>query len=304
MAELLTRYRGGRITKAAQALADRLEQAEKPIVTPYELYLEYRQLYSLNTKLYLRTKTPNVQAFERVRRVLVKANILGPDKDYGYRAYRVLSIGDRSADEICCIVDPFCFISHMSAMQMYGISHRRPKALYLTRPSRKLQRELSKEKFQKDYKDVIPLHRDEYIPLTVVTHPRRVRGREISVFESANYGNYVKVRGANSRVASIGQTFLDTLQSPKLCGGMRHVLEVWQNHAKTYLEEIVDAVDRSDKPIVKIRAGFILEERLNFHNEKVSSWQRFAGRGSSRVLDPERSFAPKFSEKWMLSINV
>jgi len=94
------------------------------------------------------------------------------------------------------------------------------------------------------------------------------------------------------------------LSNPELCGGMAHVIDVWKESAKTYLDEIIQAIDKSPKSIIKCRAGYIIEQILNIKDCKVSKWSEFAQRGGSRVLDPNSPYAPEFSEKWMISINV
>ena len=100
----------------------------------------------------------------------------------------------------------------------------------------------------------------------------------------------------------MAQTFLDTLLRPDLCGGMGHVLDVWAEHALAHLEDVVRVVDVAPTAIAKVRAGYILEERLGLSHPTVTGWRKFAQRGGSRVLDPDQPFAPTFSETWMLSL--
>jgi len=102
----------------------------------------------------------------------------------------------------------------------------------------------------------------------------------------------------------MGRTFLDMLQKPELCGGMSHVLDVWEEHAPVHLEDIVGAVDGATSKLVKSRAGYILKERLKIDHPIIESWKTLGQRGSSGKLDPSKEFAPTFSETWAISLNV
>ena len=143
-------------------------------------------------------------------------------------------------------------------------------------------------------------------PLTIVGHPANVRGRVVRICESkaAAAGAFLKNQGSDVRLSTIGQTFLDMLQQPDLCGGMSHVLDAWEEHAETYLDEIVAAVDTATSGLVKSRAGCILEERQGLHHRGIERWKACGQRGGSRKLDPAKDFAPPFSETWMVSIQV
>jgi len=106
------------------------------------------------------------------------------------------------------------------------------------------------------------------------------------------------------RVTDIGETFLDMLEHPERCGGMIHVLDVYANHASIYLPQIVRRIDRTETKLTKVRAGYIITERLGLKSETAESWRRYAQRGGSQRLDPKAPYAPQFSENWMISLNV
>lgn len=105
------------------------------------------------------------------------------------------------------------------------------------------------------------------------------------------------------RVSTLAATFVDTLTEPGRCGGMDKVLKLWDRHARAHVREIVAALEGASK-IVKVRAGYIFTERLGIETPAIGAWQAFAQRGGSRRLDPERPYAPVFSERWMLSLNA
>ena len=106
------------------------------------------------------------------------------------------------------------------------------------------------------------------------------------------------------KLGSVGQTFLDMLVEPQLCGGMNHIIDVWQEHANTYIDEIVGVVNSCESSIAKVRAGYLIEEVVGLDIPIVRGWQQFAQRGGSRKLDPSKPFEARWSETWMLSINL
>ena len=291
-----------RLSRAGAYLADLLEENGKPIITALEFFRSVGRMYreSSGKKLYLRRETPTLDDYNRLRRMLQKTNAIGPDRDYGRRGViRVLAVSDLPAEDIICLVDPTCYVSHLSAMQRWGLTDRRPDALMMTRPDRKTVavqlRACMADSLIED---------EEKRFLRIIRHPSRVRGRAVHIHESKAAGASMKNRGSDVRLSTIGQTFLDMLQEPGLCGGMAHVLDVWEEHAQTYLDDIVAAVDTATSGLVKSRAGYILEERLGLHHRDIERWKASGQRGSSRKLDPAKAFAPTFSETWMISLNV
>ena len=291
-----------KLTFAGSYLAGLLEENGKPVLTQFDLFRMIWRMYRESSvkRLYLRRDTPRRDDYDRLKSILQKARVVGTDRDYRARGIRVLSISDLPAEDIICLVDPTCYLSHLSAMQRWGLTDRSPKALLLTRPDHKTAtaRLLA---YRKE-----ALGEDEANPFLskTVRHPARVRRRDVHVCESKATGAFLKNRGSEFRLSTIGQTFLDMLQRPDLCGGMSHVLDVWEEHAGTYLDNIVAAVDTATSGIVKSRAGYILDERLGLHHRGIEHWKTFAQRGGSRKLDPAKDFAPTFSETWMISLNV
>ncbi len=297
-----------RRTKLATAMLSWLEKERRAATTAYTLFLGLSGLYRPENRrqLYLRSDTPTTSDLWRVTRNLLRTGAIEVDPDYGRNVYRVPSVGESSAEEVCALVNPFGYISHLSAMQRWGLTDRRPEALHLTMPPARVAGSLIERKMAADYSlpfGDLPWQRA--VKLRFIRHPDKVRGRELAVHESKHLGEYLQVRDSHARLATIGQTFVDMLERPQYCGGMAHVLDVWREHAATYHEEIVAAIDEVALPIVKVRAGYLLDDMLGIGTDsRIQSWAQFAQRGSSRVLDPTKDFSADHSEKWMLSINV
>ncbi len=280
-----------KLSRAGARVAALLQEIGKPILSQYELYHVIGRLYENPEGLYLRQKNIDRTEFDRIKANLRAANIIAKDADYGARAYRVNTVPDLPAEEICCLVDPSCYVSHLSALQRYGLTNRRPVKLTLSRPSNPGRKDK-------------PKSTAEWLPPQITSHPDMVRGRKIQLAQTSSPGATITLRGTSIRIATVGRCFRDMLSDPELCGGMAHVVSIWKQHAPTYLEEILREIDACDAAIVKVRAGFILEAELGIQDDTIQSWEKFAQRGGSRRLDPEKPYKAKHSEKWMLSINV
>ena len=296
----MTKIYSKKLTRADDYLAKMLTQKEQAVVTPYAFFRLIQVMYREGKSLYLREATPNEEIYYRRRRNMYKAGIIRNDRNYGSRLIRVLAVSEQSAEEIVCLADPLCYVSHLSAMQRWGLTDRSSKALICTRPDRKISAaQLSN--MMSNHPGPLPPKR---LRLYYIGHPKTVRNRPIRVFESKAAGASINVRGSDMRLATIGQTFLDMLQQPELCGGISHVLDIFDEHANIWINEIVASVDSSNSSIVKSRAGYILEERLELRHEKIEAWKGSVQRGGSRKLDPSKAYAPDFSETWMISLNV
>jgi hypothetical protein len=322
-------------TKLAEAVLTRLEEEGRAVVTPYALFQIMREIFRTGDRreLFLRDPTATKKGLFRVSRNLLAGGAISTDLDYRRAVYRVRSVSDGPAEEICALVNPFGYISHLSAMQRWGLTDRRPEALHLTMPpANGIGPRLEKQMLGDYGVPFASLPAGEAVKLPFIRPPETVRGRKISVYETKTPGKWLKVQGGHARLATIGQTFVDTLERPNYCGGMAHVVDVWREHAITYQEEIIAAVEETATPIAKVRAGYLLDDILGVIDDspegegalpgsgddspeasdppriskdsRIQGWVRFAQRGSSRVLDPAKDFSADHSEKWMLSINV
>ena len=301
MATRKYQIRPRKLTRAGAYLSNMLEEHGKPIVLPFEFFRFVRQMHreAPRRQLYLRRETPTLDDYNRLRLMLREANVIGTDRDYGRRGViRVMAVPDLPAEDVICLVDPTCYVSHLSAMQRWGLTDRRSDALMMTRPDRRTVAAQLRIRMAEG------LGKDEVTHfLKIVRHPGRVRSRPVRIHESKAAGTSIQSRGSDARLSTIGQTFLDMLQEPGLCGGMAHILDTWEEHAGIYLDDIVSAIDTAASGLVKSRAGYILEERLGLQHPDIERWKAFGQRGSSRKLDPAKPFAPTYSETWMISLN-
>lgn len=202
---------------------------------------------------------------------------------------------------VACSVDPLCYVSHLSAMQIYGLTNRNSQELMITVAGRNAWKELITKLPIPDFDTD-----DINIPFLRISLPKNIRNRQIHVFKTENiFYPAVTQEDEISRIVPIGRCFIDMLSEPWLCGGVAHILEIFSQHGKVFKNEIIEAGEKDTRPIVKVRLGYVMNEYLGYEDARIEKWLAFAQRGSSRKLDPKQPFdGTRISEKWMLSLNV
>lgn len=310
------------------ALRRTIISQNRPVVTEYEAFLLLRALSRAGEfegePIRGKKGPPTKDDLRRRARELRKARYLRPDEDFypedlegfqsrgrPFKVFRVADIPDAAAEDVAALVDPFCYISHLSAMQRLGLTNRTPAELHLTSPETRLWTVLRDQKMAQDYGASLGAESDpaigmfeERVRLERISLPKKLRGRQIAFHTTKYLAETRSIRGSFARIAAIGDVFVQMLDEPTLCGGMSHAIEVWANEASPYLEDIIKATDRHHSGIVKVRAAYLLETLFDLKDARIDAWQQFAQRGSSRKLDPTRPYLPTYSEKWMLSLNV
>lgn len=288
------------------ALEAALLESDVPVITDYEFYRLGARLYAAACwKGISLSRLPpdwNHKRMRNAQRRLRARQAIAPDADFRMGMWRVVqSSRAGSAEEIASIADPFCYVSHLSAMERYGLTDRSPQALHLSTPWRPIWNAMRDKRVSADGMNMSQVDVPSLVRFGFKDHVRR---RPIIVHETRHPAAPTTISGERTRITDVGRTFADMLDTPVLCGGMRHVLDIWENQALTWSNAIIAGVDSLDSKIAKVRAGYILTERLGLEDERIAKWEMFAQRGGSRKLDPDSPYVPIFSERWMLSINV
>ena len=215
------------------------------------------------------------------------------------------------AEEAICSLDPFVYISHLSAMAWHGLTDRLPKTLFLTSPSVKLWRILSHKRLENQLKALYPVYQRAKLPLYRRTNLQRLQNRPLNIWSSSRLDEayqaaFKRAEGGLLRLSTLGRCFLDMVREPELCGGIHHVVEVFENEGPVHADAIITELNQHGNKLERARAGYLLESanpELAKH-PTLEQWASEVTRGGSRKLDPSADYADTFSERWALSINV
>jgi predicted transcriptional regulator of viral defense system len=280
-------------------MADALATVEAPVVSSYAVARRFFLLLSNGEVEQAK------QRFKALQDTLQTVRLLTPlDASSARDAYVIFGRSKATPAEIVCGLDPFAYVSHLSAMEHHGLTDRFPKILYMTRPSAIEWRKQATQRMAKDLGNRLEAFLASGLPRLVRPRTARVGHTTVQFCERSQLGAFRLVPGSSLRVATIGRVFHDMLREPMLCGGVQHVVDIYRRQAKRYLRLILDEVNQHGQPIDKVRAGYLLSEVCHLDAPELVNWQKLAQRGGSRKLDPEGEYIPIFSERWQLSINV
>lgn len=278
------------------------------VMTKYQLGVCIFHLYIKKTcqhyPLRLQKDIPARADFNRIFAELIDSGILYPSP--GFPSSSVFNILGKHPleEEIACSVDPFTYLSHLSAMAYHGLTDRIAQTIFLSSPAPKKWRSFAKKRMGRDFHDYLGAYYGSGFPKLTRISMDKIGRRRVTRFASLHPGAFKSIKDERLRVSTIGRTFFDMIKTPDLCGGIYHVLDVFKEYAKRYLELIISEIDRHGGPIDKVRAGYVLEELCGLSHPIIESWVAYAQRGGSRKLDPDEEYRPVYSERWCLSINV
>lgn len=280
-------------------LADMLAAHGAPAVSAYDLG-RYVFLRDQDTG-----HQPDKIVFVALCDALLRVRLLSAIEPFAEtKAYLLFGKGDATPADIVCSLDPFAYVSHLSAMEYHGLTDRFPKIVYMTRPALPQWRAQAKLRMSRDLGDHLQSYLGSDLPKLTQPKISRLGQTSIQFFERSQLGAFRLVSGSSLRVATIGRVFLEMIREPSLCGGIQHVIDIYKREAGRNLPLIIDEVNQHGLPIDKVRLGFLLSEVCGLDHPVLSKWDKLAQRGGSRKLDPEGEYLPVFSKRWQLSVNV
>ena len=277
-------------------IADTLASTSASAVTGYELA---RQVFVLQDD----TQGPK-KVYKAVVESLLKTHLVTLMEHVTPKAYLLFGRSSATPAELVCGLDPFAYVSHLSAMEHHGLTDRFSQILYMTRPPSAEWRKQAAARIAKDLGERLTGFQTSGLPQLTQPKIAKVGHTPIHFSERMQLGAFRLVSGSSLRVATVGRVFLDMVREPALCGGIQHVVDIYRREAKRYLKLVVDEVDRHGQPIDKVRVGYLLSEVCRLDAPEFATWQQFAQRGGSRKLDAEGEYVSTYSERWLLSINV
>jgi len=297
--------------KVSSTLSLMIGELKQPAITGYQIGVFLFSLY-MNKEYKGRKITnitkefPNRSDYNRYVKDLISYGILNQDLVSQNDVYVVQSPVPPSPEEIACCIDPFIYISHLSAMEYHGLTNQIPKTLFITGPKNSEWVILKNAKMIKDLGDHYETYLNTGLPKLRRLAEKKLLKKHVNIFNTASYnpGSYINIKNKNLRVSTIGRTFLDMIKNPSLCGGIYHVLDAYSDNAQRYLNLIITEVEQHGSKIDKVRVGYILEERLNLSDPAIDRWKNLVQRGGSRKLVSDEPYMSKYSENWCLSINI
>lgn len=281
-----------------------LGRHSKPVIALHEfneyLYVLYRE------KSFEGVPVGKIQTAEPDSRILNDAladmrhqGILLPAVDD--HVWQISNRETATAQQQACALTPWSYLSYLSAMEWHGLTDRIPHVLHLTQAT-----PASAKRLHMDYLSTrLPDLRNS-LPLLPrgITPAVDIDGKALIQHKKSRFRPRPELHDSGGiRVTNTGETFLDMLREPSLCGGYTHVEDVFRERAAEFLPVIVKAVEKEGSGIDKARAGYVLEEVCGLSHRTIEKWKETVQRGGSRKLISSNPYKNVFSEVWCISLN-
>lgn len=212
--------------------------------------------------------------------------------------------------ELLCLIDKSGYLSHLSALNYWKLSET-SNSIVFTRPDAKLGQKLEEHYlFRMNEKLITLQEKYKIFNFKQIPFPDKIKNYKINCFFTKKINDFSGIyydSNQRIRVSSIGNTFIDSIENPDLCGGLLNVLNIWKYNSAKHIDAIINTINRKENMLSHIffcRAGFILEEIANINDSRIKKWKIHKRRGGSSKLDISQPYNEKFSSEWDISINI
>src|SRR5690606_28572004 len=104
--------------------------------------------------------------------------------------HRIMDRSRSDPESVLSAIDPFGFVSHLSAMAFHGLSNRLPKMIFFTTLAASVWRSAAQEKMRKDLGEQFHLYKEHGLPSLHHIRLERVQGMAVSYIRSSSHGGY------------------------------------------------------------------------------------------------------------------
>ncbi|HAG1192600.1 TPA: hypothetical protein G8W20_004830 [Salmonella enterica] len=246
----------------------------------------------------LRINSDLKRKFSEVSHYLISSGLA---KKYNDKYFTIGNVAPDSLEVVCSLYNTG-YISYLSAMRFYNLTNRIPKKIDFTTPTRPLWKKIQSQLLTENEINDSKLGSNIFTP-PYPSERIKIENKTLNV-HARSHLTEPKRKGVSVRVIEVGELFLEMLRHPDLCGGLQHVLEVYDEMAEALLEEIIVAVESLGTNMDKSRVGFIIDSFLDIKDPRIQHWKKTAtARGGSRKFIPNEDYLGPISEEWCLSLN-
>ncbi|MBP1510196.1 MULTISPECIES: hypothetical protein [Acinetobacter] len=296
---------------------------ELDVISRQQLFLKYLEIW-LQDSIVQKNKNFNNKNFYKLCDYLIHEKILiGFNHTTRGYTYFIRKGSKPTSEMAISALYPLGFLSHLTAMNLYGIGNTQTTGIYFTCPARKDWKDLCLKEIKKRFKnfEVTKSISNEYIEINdVILSTQSILDPypHQSILEEAGSTKTIIITNKKKLVESewwnqchlqnVVDLYLDMLRTPHYCGGISHVLGVYRENIlkdNDLFQELITSLTKNGSIIDRARFGYIFDKVLLLKTPEIKEWkeEQQGKRGSSRKLFSNFEFDSTFDEEWNLSIN-
>ena len=204
-----------------KAILRRLAGLGRPIFIDYDLG---RVVFAALTKSDTRHASASGNDYIKLVHQLIDTGAVETRKDFRPNTvFQLLGHPTYLPAELACLVDPFAYVSHLSAIEHYGLTDRFPAVLYLSTPPNAEWRALATNRMQSDLGDAFEPYLNSGFPQLRNIGITKIDRTTVHILRRTNRGGSCSSLGRPRRVKRSG--YPEFLQTEGLRSGTEQFLD-------------------------------------------------------------------------------
>ena len=282
-----------------------ITEYKKPGISFVELFIKVQDLF--NEKKFHGIKLSGVHGNSKLENImsktiehLFKIKIFLEISTFNEKSKIFITqkyLEDSSDEKPICSFYEYGYIGYLSALHIHGLTDRFPKIINYVVFSRSEWKE--KYFFKNDF---LKIYGKKYI-MPVYPVNGNLPDKILKIKNDSNVKDFITKSDGIIRVRTIEALFIDCLREPDLCGGLDHVIDIYEEYGENFSNKLIDYTDKNGSLIDKARVGFILEKFCEVQSNRFQFWKKQMIRGGSRTFYSKNSHSSWYDPEWCISLN-